>query len=322
MDPSSSYGDSQVLHHQQQSQQQPQYHQQRQRQDREMDYWRQQNLQQYHQQQANAASVGAGMSITSPNSGSPRPSNKPPLPVRSSTVGSPNELERRNVKSASDWNSHPQHARSEDLNHGSGVVSANGMNSYSSSSSQGSPSLGYLSLSRPMTPVDNSNINGASSSNHSDVGGGGAVDDVRSRRLSTTSNPASSSLAMSSTTTLQNPIQSTACAACLQQLDGAFVRALGNVWHLQCFKCKVCYIVHMISYDCSFNSRANRCGQDCDAVVASKFFPIETPEGKQQPLCERDYFRRLNLICAKCGQALRASYITACSTHLILLCEA
>jgi len=53
--------------------------------------------------------------------------------------------------------------------------------------------------------------------------------------------------------------------------------------------------------------------QDCGDVVASKFFPIEGPDGKQHPLCERDYFRRLNLICAKCGMALRGSYITACS---------
>jgi hypothetical protein len=54
--------------------------------------------------------------------------------------------------------------------------------------------------------------------------------------------------------------------------------------------------------------------QDCGDVVASKFFPIDGTDGKQQPLCERDYFRRLNLICAKCGMALRGSYITACST--------
>jgi hypothetical protein len=47
--------------------------------------------------------------------------------------------------------------------------------------------------------------------------------------------------------------------------------------------------------------------------VASKFFPIDGPDGRQQPLCERDYFRRLNLICSKCDQALRGSYITACN---------
>jgi hypothetical protein len=51
-------------------------------------------------------------------------------------------------------------------------------------------------------------------------------------------------------------------------------------------------------------------------VVASKFFPIDGPDGKPYPLCERDYFRRLNLICAKCDQALRGSYITACSTSI------
>lgn len=49
-------------------------------------------------------------------------------------------------------------------------------------------------------------------------------------------------------------------------------------------------------------------------MVASKFFPIDSG-GRQSPLCERDYFRRLNLICAKCGMALRGSYITACSTY-------
>lgn len=55
--------------------------------------------------------------------------------------------------------------------------------------------------------------------------------------------------------------------------------------------------------------------QDCGVVVASKFFPIDGQDGKQHPLCERDYFRRLNLICAKCGMALRGSYITACSEY-------
>ncbi|RUS25266.1 hypothetical protein BC938DRAFT_472404 [Jimgerdemannia flammicorona] len=51
--------------------------------------------------------------------------------------------------------------------------------------------------------------------------------------------------------------------------------------------------------------------QDCGDVVAAKFFPIDGPGGKQHPLCERDYFRRLNLVCEACGGALRGSYITA-----------
>ncbi|KAN0134788.1 hypothetical protein V8E53_007573 [Lactarius tabidus] len=74
-------------------------------------------------------------------------------------------------------------------------------------------------------------------------------------------------------------------------MEGAFVRALGTIFHLQCFTCI-----------------------DCGDVVATKFFPIDDPNGneKQHPLCERDYFRRLDLICTNCCEALRGSYITAC----------
>src|SRR6266853_4975974 len=54
--------------------------------------------------------------------------------------------------------------------------------------------------------------------------------------------------------------------------------------------------------------------KDCGNVVTSKFFPIDGLHGKQQPLCERDYFRRIDHLCAKCDKALRGSYITACRT--------
>jgi hypothetical protein len=61
--------------------------------------------------------------------------------------------------------------------------------------------------------------------------------------------------------------------------------------------------------------------QDCGDVVASKFFPIEGTDGTKKPLCERDYFRRLNLVCEKCGMALRGSYVTACSqSHYRSVC--
>jgi hypothetical protein len=46
-------------------------------------------------------------------------------------------------------------------------------------------------------------------------------------------------------------------------------------------------------------------------VVAAKFFPTKTESGKTLPLCERDYFRRLNLVCENCGEALRGAYISA-----------
>jgi hypothetical protein len=91
-------------------------------------------------------------------------------------------------------------------------------------------------------------------------------------------------------------------------MHGAFVRALNTVYHLQCFKCIVSAVVFGFEH-------LHQLSQDCGDVVASKFFPIDA-DGKQQPLCERDYFRRLNLICAKCGMALRGSYITACSALL------
>ena len=54
--------------------------------------------------------------------------------------------------------------------------------------------------------------------------------------------------------------------------------------------------------------------QDCTKIVASKFFPVPDappPGTSQYPLCETDYFRRLDLLCFACGTALRGSYITA-----------
>lgn len=52
--------------------------------------------------------------------------------------------------------------------------------------------------------------------------------------------------------------------------------------------------------------------QDCGSIVASKFFPVDDESGHgQYPLCEKDYFRRLDLLCHDCGEALRGSYITA-----------
>lgn len=52
--------------------------------------------------------------------------------------------------------------------------------------------------------------------------------------------------------------------------------------------------------------------QDCGQIVASKFFPVDDEGGSgQYPLCEVDYFRRLDLLCFQCGGALRGSYITA-----------
>lgn len=79
------------------------------------------------------------------------------------------------------------------------------------------------------------------------------------------------------------------CNKCGEPLTGQFVRALAGTFHLECFKCN-----------------------DCGEIVASKFFPVDAEDGSgQYPLCETDYFRRLNLLCHACGGALRGSYITA-----------
>jgi len=78
------------------------------------------------------------------------------------------------------------------------------------------------------------------------------------------------------------------CGKCGEGLTGQFVRALGDTFHLECFTC-----------------------HDCGRIVASKFFPVPDKPPGQYPLCETDYFRRLDLICFECGQALRGSYITA-----------
>ncbi|PKY07140.1 putative Rho GTPase activator [Aspergillus campestris IBT 28561] len=79
------------------------------------------------------------------------------------------------------------------------------------------------------------------------------------------------------------------CKKCGEPLTGQFVRALLATYHLECFKC-----------------------EDCGQIVASKFFPIDAEDGSgQYPLCEIDYFRRLDLLCHECGGALRGSYITA-----------
>ncbi|KAI9819584.1 MAG: hypothetical protein M1827_007034 [Pycnora praestabilis] len=73
------------------------------------------------------------------------------------------------------------------------------------------------------------------------------------------------------------------CMKCDEPLTGQFVRALGGTFHLDCFKCR-----------------------DCGQIVASKFFPVDDEDSDAQyPLCETDYFRRLDLLCFECGGALR-----------------
>lgn len=81
------------------------------------------------------------------------------------------------------------------------------------------------------------------------------------------------------------------CQKCGLEITGQFVRALQSAYHVDCFTC-------------------HECGKQCSA----KFFPFEiTRDGTstQVALCEYDYFKKLDLICFSCNNALRGPYITA-----------
>lgn len=91
---------------------------------------------------------------------------------------------------------------------------------------------------------------------------------------------------------LQKQRRRKACKACGHVINGQFVRALNSSYHIECFEC-------------------HECGVQC----SSKFFPSEVKDANGQtiqvPLCELDYFKKLDLICFSCNNALRGPYITA-----------
>ncbi|KAK5720297.1 hypothetical protein LTR15_007570 [Elasticomyces elasticus] len=99
---------------------------------------------------------------------------------------------------------------------------------------------------------------------------------------------ASPSSPASSVSNAKDRPQQRVCHKCNKVLSGQFVRALGGTYHLECFTCNSCH-----------------------KIVATKFLPVPDKPPNQVPFCEQCYFRRLDLLCAKCGEALRGSYITA-----------
>nr|KAJ3422047.1 hypothetical protein HK105_001400 [Polyrhizophydium stewartii] len=146
------------------------------------------------------------------------------------------------------------------------------------------------------------------------------------------------------------PRQPKVCTKCGKRIEGGqFVRAVGCHYHLECFRCQAsagfaARVPHATlaaartlagtlagtlfrtpagtpagaparrsSSSSSSVGRPRGLLQhhnDCDQVVADKFFPV-TEDGVTRIYCETDYFRRLDLICAKCGLALRGPYINA-----------
>lgn len=83
---------------------------------------------------------------------------RPHFPTRASTMSSPHDLDHKKPKSVD----HP-HARSEDLNHTTAGTSNNFYSTERSYSKQG-----FLSASRPSTPVGSNNHIHGSSSDYSD----------------------------------------------------------------------------------------------------------------------------------------------------------
>ncbi|CEI94546.1 hypothetical protein RMCBS344292_08755 [Rhizopus microsporus] len=87
--------------------------------------------------------------------------------------------------------------------------------------------------------------------------------------------------------TLDSPTKHTLlCSKCNLPLGDQLVKALDGAFHPNCFTC-----------------------WDCQIPVASCYLPHPTEPGK--PLCERDYFKRLELVCAECDEPLRGTYIIA-----------
>ncbi|MCJ1393744.1 hypothetical protein MMC18_006620 [Xylographa bjoerkii] len=99
------------------------------------------------------------------------------------------------------------------------------------------------------------------------------------------------------------------CRVCRSPTKGEFVKALGYSYDIECFRCRVST---KSSYVPQLSWTYLKI-QDCDQQLTGKFFSVDEKHGTgQYPLCETDYFRRLDLLCYHCGRALRGSYLTAC----------
>ncbi|XBW36714.1 hypothetical protein QEN19_002290 [Hanseniaspora menglaensis] len=82
------------------------------------------------------------------------------------------------------------------------------------------------------------------------------------------------------------------CKTCNKVIEEHAIKALGNIYHQDCFKC-----------------------YDCGNICRPKYFPCtlkdDDNDGKQVPLCQDDYFKRNNLICDVCKKLLQGTYYNA-----------
>jgi len=170
--------------------------------------------------------------------------SRPNVPTRASTIDSP-----KADRNLSTQDSIPQ-ARSEDLNHGSSH------GSYSASVSRSSPkSSPVFANNRPSTPTgskqqhrsrpENSEKSGRRLSDASGSSTGSSYSPGPPASVASTSLASASvyikliSFFYHSRLTLPVYPSYRTCSSCGQPMQGAFVRALGTVFHLNCFKCMV-----------------------------------------------------------------------------------
>lgn len=100
----------------------------------------------------------------------------------------------------------------------------------------------------------------------------------------------STSLVLSASATTLNSTPKY-CGECNNIIEVHAVKALGKIYHQDCFRC-----------------------YDCGNVCRPKYFPFAINEGeeeKQVPLCQNDYFKRNNLICDVCHNLLKGTYYNA-----------
>ncbi|KAJ2893041.1 Rho-type GTPase activating protein Rga1, partial [Coemansia aciculifera] len=84
------------------------------------------------------------------------------------------------------------------------------------------------------------------------------------------------------------PRPSAACVKCAQPIGDQWVPFLDTVCHPQCFCCETC-------------------GEN----VEDKYCVLEDADRKSHLLCEKHYFERTNMVCARCKEPLDSTYVHA-----------
>ncbi|KAL6944205.1 hypothetical protein ACO0RG_000935 [Hanseniaspora osmophila] len=79
------------------------------------------------------------------------------------------------------------------------------------------------------------------------------------------------------------------CPKCKKPITDQVIKALGKIYHQDCFTC-----------------------YDCGTICKLKYFPYKLPTtGELVPLCQLDYFKRNKLLCYVCSQPLRGTFFNA-----------